>query len=85
MTTVIPAVGSAVWLHGTSNGTYDVSVDGKYVHNVTALNNENLYCQDLPATSDAHYVNLTAHFTPNAGQLLAFDYATVTYDFRGTR
>ena len=71
--------GSAVCLYGSSNGTYDVSLDSDLVNNVTAPGDGTLYCQDdLP--TDVHYVNLTAHF-PHAGQLLEFDYATVTYDF----
>lgn len=71
--------GSAVCLYGSSNGTYDVSLDSNLVNNVTAPGDGTLYCQDnLP--SDIHYVNLTAHF-PHDGQLLEFDYATVTYDF----
>lgn len=75
--------GNAVYLHGTTNGTIDVTIDnGDVYSNQPAMSNGLLYYADNLATQ-THYVTLTAHFTHGAGQVMEFDLANVTYAFTG--
>ncbi|KAH9935603.1 uncharacterized protein B0H18DRAFT_976475 [Fomitopsis serialis] len=71
--------GDAVYLHGSTNGTFDVTIDNDAYTNQSAVGNGLLYFADDLATQ-THYVTLTAHFS-GAGQVLEFDLANVTYTF----
>ena len=72
-----------MYLHGSTNGTIDVTIDNASVYtNQSAVGNGLLYYADNLATQ-THYVTLTAHFAHDAGQVMEFDLANVTYVFKG--
>ncbi|THH29340.1 hypothetical protein EUX98_g4844 [Antrodiella citrinella] len=71
--------GNAIYLYGTSNSSYQVSLDNT-VQNLSPPSGDLLYLkQNL--SSGTHYVNLTA--LPSAGQQLLFDKAIITDSLPG--
>ncbi|TFY63166.1 hypothetical protein EVJ58_g3412 [Rhodofomes roseus] len=73
--------GNAVYLHGSTNGTLDVTIDNNVIYsNGSAMGDGLLYFAEELATQ-THYITMTAHFTPDSEQLFQFDFADVTYTF----
>ncbi|KAI0962335.1 hypothetical protein AcV7_001202 [Taiwanofungus camphoratus] len=73
---MFPFYGSAIYLYGTANSSFDVAIDSTISPNLLA-SDELLFIQEN-LTQGTHYVNLTARPELNSNQQVVFDYAVVS-------
>lgn len=74
--------GNAVSLYGTTNGSFDVTLDDDHTTDVTAESDILLFSRG-GLTTDIHRVNLTTRLQASSGQQMSFDNAVITIPYTG--
>ncbi|PCH34098.1 hypothetical protein WOLCODRAFT_94833 [Wolfiporia cocos MD-104 SS10] len=76
--------GTSLYLYGSSNCTFDITIDDNSHTNLTTETEGDGLLRSLENLSlGTHYVNITAHPQANGTQQFGFDYANITIPYDG--